>query len=97
MTKEEIYDSEIAPLMLQVINICKKHKIAHICAFSIPNEEDDGLCCTTANVTDSFDPPVSFINALNCIKTAMQPERNPLMITTRDGGGNITRMDAIFP
>lgn len=30
MSKEDIYDSQISPLMAQVIELCKKHGIAVI-------------------------------------------------------------------
>ena len=93
MTKEEIYDSQINPLMAQIIEICREHRIAHVCTFSIPNDDYPGLCCTTACLLDECDPPLEFIDALECIK---KPERSPVMVTTRDGSGNITRMDAIL-
>lgn len=46
-TKEQIYDEEIDPLMVQIIEICEKNGIAALCSFSIPNESDADLCCTT--------------------------------------------------
>ena len=47
MTKEQIYDKEIYPLMDQIIAICKKHKIAMLADFHIPNELDPELKCTS--------------------------------------------------
>ena len=47
MNKEQIYDSKIAPLMEQIINICKEHKIGMFATYEIPNEEDADLKCTT--------------------------------------------------
>ena len=35
MTKEEIYDEQINPLMAQIINICKVNKIAMIADFAL--------------------------------------------------------------
>lgn len=45
--KEEIYDNEISPLMGQIIAICQREGIAMLASYSIPNDEDDGLKCTT--------------------------------------------------
>lgn len=43
MTKEQVYDSEISPLMEKIIAICKKHKIAMLCDFGL----GDDLKCTS--------------------------------------------------
>lgn len=59
MIKEDIYDEQIAPMMKEIIRICKEHKIAAFCSFALgPNEEavdaveEDGepstLWCTTS-------------------------------------------------
>jgi hypothetical protein len=54
MNKEEIYDSQISPLMQQIIAITREHGIAMIASFDIahdgegPNGEDcTSLTCTT--------------------------------------------------
>lgn len=54
MNKEEIYDSQISPLMQQIIAITKQHGIAMIASFDIahdgegPNGEDcSSLICST--------------------------------------------------
>lgn len=69
MNKEEIYDSQISPLMQQVIEICKANGIAALTSFSIghdgegPNGEDcTNLTCTTHlpdMLTEEFDPRFS--------------------------------------
>ena len=46
---EKVYDEQIAPLMTQIINICKEHKLPMFASFLYKNDsenEDDG-CCTT--------------------------------------------------
>jgi hypothetical protein len=64
-TKEEVYDSQINPLMAQIIAICKEHKIAHVCSFSLGLDGDgDELLCTSMNLSDDFDPPVNLHLAL---------------------------------
>jgi hypothetical protein len=54
VNKEEIYDSQISPLMQQIIAITREHGIAMIASFDIahdgegPNGEDcSSLTCTT--------------------------------------------------
>lgn len=61
MTKEQIYDEQIHPLMLEIVKMCQEHQIPLVAAFHIPNLEEEGLTCTTAILpTDS---PGSFRHA----------------------------------
>ena len=92
-TKEEIYDEEISPLMAQVIACCKKHKIAFVATYSLSSPDDEGLQCTSALLEDDCEPPKTYMEV---IQTIYGRARNPLMITTRDGAGNVTRMDAVL-
>ena len=57
MNKEQVYDEQINPLMAQVIAICKEHKIATICTFSL----DDLLLCSTTLLKEETDPPVHYL------------------------------------
>ncbi len=41
--KEDVYDNEIAPLMKDIIDICKKHEIPMLCSFTYENCEDNGV------------------------------------------------------
>jgi hypothetical protein len=91
MTKEEIYDQQIAPLMARIIKICKRHKIAHVGSFSLDLEE--GLCCTTALLADEFEPPEEF---LEIARILYPPKLAPVMVTTRDASGQVTRMETIM-
>lgn len=95
MTKEEIYDQQISPLMTQVIAICKEHKIANVCSFALGDDEDgDSLLCTTVMTTEEFEPPEEL---KRCCSILLNRGPSPsLMVTTRDGDGNVTRMDAIL-
>lgn len=73
MTKEEVYDSQINPLMDQIIDICKKHAIAHVATFAL----DDDLLCT------SFDIPEDAPHEFQEIARVLFPEqRGALMVTT---------------
>ena len=51
-TKEQVYDDEVFPLMAQIIDICKAHKIAMVASFAVPNEDNPALQCTTALLED---------------------------------------------
>lgn len=82
MTKEQVYDDRISPLMAQIIEICKEHKIAMLATFSLCL--DSGLNCTTAMLTDEFDPPESYLLALNTVRP---PVRSPLMVTVNKADG----------
>lgn len=70
--------------MAQIIAICKEHKIANVCSFSLDREE--GLTCTTCLTEEEFDPPDEF---RECVKLLF-PRRAPvLMMTVRDGDGKV--------
>lgn len=68
MSKESIYDAEINPLMAKIIEICKREKIAMIANFSIPNDDDPNLVCTTALLEDSYSPTKDQLSALQILR-----------------------------
>lgn len=88
MNKEQIYDEQISPLMAQIIAICTEHKIAHVMSFSIPNDEDTDLCCTTALLTDACEPPQHFLRAWREIRPG--GNSGGLMLRTEHGDGSAT-------
>lgn len=47
MNKEEICDTQIAPLLDQIIAICQQHGIAAFMNFAIPTEEEPDKQCLT--------------------------------------------------
>lgn len=93
-TKEAIYDSQIAPLMAQIIEICKEHKIAMVASYAVPNEHDDGLHCTTVLLEESHEPSQELLNASRAI---YRPQSSsPLMVNVRDKDGKIVSSTAIM-
>jgi hypothetical protein len=64
MSKETVYDEQINPLMAQIIEICKEHKIAALANFRL----DEDLCCTTALLADEYDPSDEQLEALSLLK-----------------------------
>ena len=82
-TKEEVYDTQISPLIVEIIAICHKYKIAHVCAFTL--DEEVGLCCITANTEEDREPE----DRLSAARLALYFTPPALMITTRGSDGNI--------
>lgn len=47
--KEDVYDEQIAPLMSEIINICRKNNLPIVASFQYCNRKEDGpgYCSTT--------------------------------------------------
>ncbi|HEM7897003.1 TPA: hypothetical protein U2L33_001035 [Burkholderia cenocepacia] len=89
VTKEQIYDEQISPLMTQIIAICKQHKIPIVASFFTPSGDDPELAVTTALLGNGFEAPKNFSNALR----ELRPELfggAPLMLRTDHGDGSTT-------
>lgn len=67
MTKEEVQDTLIYPLMKQIIDICKEHKIPMVASIDITPEGEQGYFCTSALTTKEFNPPREYIDAVNVL------------------------------
>lgn len=77
MTKGEIYDEQISPLMKQIIAICKEHKIANICTFSL--DLGEGLTCDTFATASAYNPPEKF---RECVKILKNERSSSITIMT---------------
>ncbi|WP_175810615.1 hypothetical protein [Burkholderia cepacia] len=89
ITKEQIYDEKISPLMTQIIAICKEHGIPIVASFFTPGDDDPELAVTTALLGNGFEAPKNFENALR----ELRPELfggTPLMLRTDHGDGSTT-------
>ena len=54
--KEQAYDAHIAPLMTQIIDLCREHKINAFATFALDRTDEDALLkCTTALPVDEAD------------------------------------------
>lgn len=93
MNKEKAYDEKVGPLMIQIIALCKEHKIAMLAQFATPNDEEPDLLCTTALLEKEFDPPEHMLRALGFLKRAGQPA--PINMTIK--GPKETTMVTILP
>ncbi len=92
MNKEQIYDEQIAPLVTKILEVCKQNGIAMIASFDIAHEADPGLRCTS-QLPDG-DGEFPFARVAGLLLSATRP--SPLMLTTRDGDGNVTAMTSII-
>jgi hypothetical protein len=91
--KEAIYDAEIAPLMTQILEVCKREQIAMIASFDIPNDDDPELACTSM-VPDEDGNPERHQHAHRIINGgSLTP---PMRITTRGAGGAVVRDEVIM-
>ncbi|MFJ2364808.1 hypothetical protein ACIPIN_14140 [Pseudomonas sp. NPDC087697] len=86
MTKENIYDERISPLVHQIIDICKEHNIALLLSAQLEDEHGDRLYCTTILPGDDDTSDEKFIQALNIIR----PPRRSMHITTTHADGSQT-------
>lgn len=89
MTKEQIYDEQISPLMDQIIEICQKHKIANVCSFALEDENGEELFCTTAMLADEFDPPEHYKKALAVLYPPQRTATAMMTVTKPDGSKEI--------
>lgn len=62
-TKETVYDTQIAPLMSQIIAVCQEHDIAMLADFDLSSDDDPGLRCSTALLDAKYSPPKDFVEA----------------------------------
>jgi hypothetical protein len=68
MTKEQIYDEQVSPLMAQILAVCKEHKIAMVASFAIPSGTDADLLCTSALLDEKHDPPRDYLAVLSILR-----------------------------
>lgn len=61
--KETVYDTQIAPLMSSIIKMCKKNNIAMLAYFEL----DGDLRCTTALMSEQYEPSEKLLNAVEVV------------------------------
>lgn len=91
---ETVYDAEIAPLMSQIIDICKRAGIAVHVAFAL----DDDLGCTTHIPSGAETKAAAeWRRKYEPLARSVSRPGGVLMLTTRDAQGNVKSMEAILP
>lgn len=96
MNKEQVYDSQISPLMAQIIKIAQEHGIAMMASFDIahdgegPNGEDcSSLTCSTLLPDGDNKHNEVFVRANALIRRGGHHSAS-LMMTTENGDGSKT-------
>lgn len=67
MNKEQVYDGEIAPLMHEILRICKRNGIACVASFAIPIPGDDTLAVSSSTPDGNNKRPLAHTLALNIL------------------------------
>ena len=62
--KEKVYDEQINPLMAEILEICKRNRIAFLADFAL----DEGMHCTSAILEDDCNPSDAQLKAFGLIK-----------------------------
>lgn len=75
MTLEEIYDSQVAPLMEKIISVCKANGIPMIASFDLSDAVNPDFACTTfiAGGKDAADLPPAYEEFLREINARPVP------------------------
>lgn len=92
MTKEQVYDEQIFPLMAQILEICEARKIAMVASFAIPNDEDPDLCCSSALTTAEYEPPEYLKAAVRVISGSARGAGVMLRTEHADGSQTLTEV-----
>lgn len=81
---EAVYDSEIAPLMTLIIEICKAHKLPMFATFLYMNDPDgdDGVCTTNLMFEDR-PIPEKLLNLARSLRSSAPMLR--MRVTKGDG------------
>lgn len=84
--KERAYDKSIAPLVTEIIKLCKRHKINAAMQFALdpnPEDEDQPLYCTTVLPVDRRDE--EGFAQVNRLRAVMQPKPDFMAFTITTG------------
>ena len=87
MTKENVYDEQISPMVHQIIGICKEHNIALLLSAQLQDEDDETLYCTTILPGTDDVSDEKFVQALNIVRP---PSRSVMHLTTTHADGSQT-------
>lgn len=86
MTREQAYDSLLNPLIAQVLEICKAHKIPMLASFGLEesdDEETEGLHCTSALLEDDWNPSPELLQAYRTIYSQRTSALTMITITKK--------------
>ena len=93
---EQVYDDQIAPLMTQIIEICKTHTLPMFATFLYGNDIDDdegGKLCTTSLLFKERLIPEEMLD----LPKVIMPQSSPaLRIRVTDKTGAVTQETVIL-
>jgi len=93
---EQVYDEQIAPLVAQIIEICKEHKMPFGAQFMYAHTDDEGeqVCSTFMDFRKERGENEHMEELWQVIKP---PRRVPALdIKTKDANGNITNWTRVI-
>jgi len=76
--REDIYDSQIDPLIEKIIEICNENSISMVASFHTPNDESQGLICSTFLV-DREDVPRVFVDICTLLLGSKSVETSKIL------------------
>jgi hypothetical protein len=92
---ETAYDEEIAPLMTQIIAVCKKHKMPMFATFLYASDQcGDTGSCNTFLMFEERDISQEMLDLREFVSRKSAPVMH---LTVRDKDGNATEHIAILP
>lgn len=94
---EDVYDDQISPLMIQIIAICREHRLPMIASFAFRNGEDGpDLCTTSLPFNGRF--LREFNEAFLVIKEGKREGSGvpPLKITTKGKDGKVIKQEIVL-
>jgi len=85
--KESIYDNQIAPLMKEIISICKREQLPMVAQFylkEVHDETGDPMYCSTVILPAKEDINAEAYDQLKCVSEAMKygPNGKPFVMAT---------------
>ena len=91
MSKEDIYDEQIFPLMGKILEICQEHKIAMVASFATPSDGDEDLFCSSRLPDENGEFPGHLSELSKIVSKSIRGGGGPmLMMTTENADGTKT-------
>jgi hypothetical protein len=76
-SKEEIYDSQIQPLVQEIIDLCEQHEMANIIVVHCPSHTRPDMCATSMNAHEDWGTPEVFLDLCMMMKFGYNLDTTP--------------------
>lgn len=88
---ESVYDERIAPLMSQIIAVCKEHKLPMLATFQYQRTEENGEgFCTTSLPFSERGTAEKLTQAMNVMAPRRGPRMSTITVVKADGSKEVT-------